>query len=357
MRIVAFHLLNDYSGSPKVLSQLLKGWVKTGYETHMVTCKGRKGFLSDIEGVNYHYYTYKFAPNPFIRLFNLCFSQFLVILKMFFFLKKTDVVYVNTVLPFGGAIIGKLKGCKVIYHVHETSMKPAILKKFLFGIVKKTANDVIYVSNYLAKQEPITSANNHIVYNAIESEFLEKAIQNRRIHSKPEHVLLVCSLKDYKGVTEFTMIAKQLPEFQFKLVVNANQEEIDLYFKNIQLSKNVAIFPTQTNLHPFYEWADIILNLSKPQGWIETFGLTIIEGMSYGLPAIVPNVGGITELIESDYNGFKINSIEIEQISTTIKNLFSDTKKYTFFYENSLIKILSFKEEVQIDNINKILIN
>jgi glycosyltransferase involved in cell wall biosynthesis len=355
MRIVAFHLLNDYSGSPKVLSQLLKGWTKSGIETHMVTCSGRTGFLSDIEEVNYHYYTYRFAPNPFVRLFNLCFSQFLVILKMLFFLKKSDVVYVNTVLPFGGAIIGKLKGCKVIYHVHETSMKPAILKRFLFGIVKWTANDVIYVSNYLANQEPISKAHCQTVYNAIEDDFLSTAKANRRIHSDPKNLLLVCSLKEYKGVNEFVALAKQLHQYEFRLVVNATQDDINQYFGTIELPKNLTIFATQTNLHPFYQWADLIVNFSKPEGWIETFGLTIIEGMAYGLPAIVPIVGGITELVEENSNGFKIDSKNVNLLSSKVEELFTNSDKYNSFYEKSLDKINQFNESTLLENINKII--
>ena len=129
MRVFAFHLLNDYSGSPKVLSQLLKGWVKNDIEVNMVTCKGRVGFLSDIEGVNYHYYNYKFAENKWVRLFNLTLSQLIVFFKFWSKIEKNDVIYVNTVLPFGAAFLGKLKGCRIIYHVHETTMKPPILKK------------------------------------------------------------------------------------------------------------------------------------------------------------------------------------------------------------------------------------
>jgi hypothetical protein len=43
-RIVSVHLLNDYSGSPKVLMQLLKSWTKNGMDAHLFTSGGRKGF-------------------------------------------------------------------------------------------------------------------------------------------------------------------------------------------------------------------------------------------------------------------------------------------------------------------------
>jgi glycosyltransferase involved in cell wall biosynthesis len=344
--VFAFHLLNDYSGSPKVLSQLLKGWVKEGIDVNMVTCKGRVGFLSDIKGVNYHYYTYKFAKNKWIRLFNLTLSQLIVLFKFIGKVKKNDIVYVNTVLPFGAAFLGKMKGCRVIYHVHETTMKPPILKKFLFGIAKWAADDVIYVSNYLSEQEPFTKSNSHVIYNAIQDDFFEKAKLNREISENPKNALLVCSLKEYKGVNEFVALARLNENFTFRLVVNANQSEIKDYFKNEKLPSNLEVFETQTDLHPFYKWADVILNLSKPDGWIETFGLTIIEGMAYGLPAIVPPVGGITELVNQNENGFKVDSRKIDELSFQLKSVFSNFEKYKSMSDSSLLKIEEFSENV-----------
>ena len=346
MRVFAFHLLNDYSGSPKVLSQLLKGWVKNDIEVNMVTCKGRVGFLSDIEGVNYHYYTYKFAENKWVRLFNLTLSQLIVFFKFWSKIKKNDIIYVNTVLPFGAAFLGKLKGCRVVYHVHETTIKPPILKKFLFGIAKWAADDVIYVSKYLNKQEPFSKAKTHVIYNAIEDDFHEKAKLNRVISEIPKNALLVCSLKDYKGVKEFVQLANLNTKYNFRLVVNADQLEIDDYFKNLDLPKNLKIFEIQTDLHPFYKWADVVLNLSKPSGWIETFGLTIIEGMAYGLPAIIPPVGGITELVVENENGFMIDSQEINQLNQVLDLISNDLIKYKNMSDSALLKINEFSEDL-----------
>lgn len=274
MKIYAFHLLNDYSGSPKVLGQLLKAWAKEpNLEVTLVTCDGRDGFLSDIDGVEYQYFWYRWASNPLLRLFNLTLSQLLLFVKMFFKVRKGDVVYINTVLPFGAAFLGRLRGCRVIYHVHETTMKPAVLKWFLFGVARWAANDVIYVSHYLQKQEPFKSAKNHVLYNSVEDEFWRKAQSNFTVSERPQNVLMVCSLKDYKGVREYVKLSQDNPQFNFQLVLNASQPEINAYFKELGVPGNLRLFATQTNLHPFYQWADVLLNLSRPDTWVETFGL------------------------------------------------------------------------------------
>lgn len=346
MRIFAFHLLNDFSGSPKVLMQLLKGWIADDIDVTVVTSSGRDGFLTNITGVKYSIFWYRWKANPLLRLFNLTLSQVLLVLRLLFVLRKDDIVYINTVLPFGAAILGKLKSCRVIYHIHETTMKPPLLKKFLFGIARWAADDVIYVSDYLAQQEKMKNINVHTVHNAIENEFLEIAMVKRKYHLNSNSMLMVCSLKDYKGVNEYVALAKLRPQYKFTLVVNAKQEEIDHFFKSTSMLPNLAIYPTQTNLHPFYKSADVVLNLSRIDGWVETFGLTIIEGMAYGLPAIVPTVGGITELVEEGINGYRVDSRDLTLLSQTLDQLCSDSQSYDFMRNRAIEKISSFSEDV-----------
>jgi L-malate glycosyltransferase len=345
MRIFAFHLLNDYSGSPKVLMQLANGWVHNGLDVTMVTCSGREGFLSNITGVKYVEYWYRWAANPYLRLINLTISQIILFLSLVRKVKKDDIIYVNTVLPFGASFLGKLKGCRVIYHIHEISMKPLILKKILFGLMRWAARDIIYVSNFLATQEHIANKNIYILPNAIEDKFLKEAQTYLRVTKLPKNILMVCSLKPYKGVNEFIELAKLNLHFQFQLVVNATQQDIDTYIKDKSLSDNLEIFPVQTNLHPFYNWADVILNLSNPDSWIETFGLTIIEGMAHSLPAIVPPVGGIAELVENGVNGFCVDSREVVKVSQKLNEL-CEPANYERMKKKARDKIDSYSESI-----------
>jgi glycosyltransferase involved in cell wall biosynthesis len=358
MKIFAFHLLNDYSGSPKVLMQLVNGWNKHNLDVHLVTCKNRNGFLSNLNKVTYHYFWYQWAKNPVLRFINLTISQLILITSLWSKINKQDIIYINTVLPFGAGILGKLKGCRVIYHIHETTINPAIFKQMVFGIAKWSSSEVIFVSKFLALQEPFKNKTTHILYNAIENSFLETASKNRNLTKYPSHVLMVCSLKDYKGVKEFVLLAQANLNFNFRLVLNASKKEIDQYFKHLDSPSNLQFFDTQTNLHSFYQWADVILNLSRPHQWVETFGLTIIEGMAYGIPAIVPPVGGITELVEENTNGFKVDSRKSHLLHERLNQLFTQGHKYEEMIQYNMEKINSFSENAFIQkNINIISVN
>ncbi len=342
-RIVAIHLLNDYSGSPKVLMQLLKAWTKNGIDTHLFTSGGRTGFLSDIPNVKNHFFWYQFSQSSWIRIANFFVSQFLLMIKLLFFLKKQDIVYINTVLPFGAAIAGKIKGCKIIYHIHETSVKPKIFKNFLFGMAKHAADKIVFVSDYLLQQESLI---NHqvLLYNVLESDFTDQADQFQYVEKPLPIVLMICSLKIYKGVDEFLKLAEKNNSYQFKLVVNASEKEIQEYFRGKTIPDNFIIYPTQTNTHPFYREASIIVNLSHPDLWVETFGLTILEGMRYRLPVIVPPVGGVTELVKDGKNGFLINSKNVDELSEKITYILSNAHVYQSFSEVSYQTSLLFSE-------------
>jgi L-malate glycosyltransferase len=356
MRIIAVHLLNDFSGSPKVLMQLTKAWSKNNHEVHLYCCSGREGFLSDIPEVKQKFYWYHFAQNKLLRLLFLTISQLIIGFRLFIVLKKTDVLYINTVLPFGAALAGKLAGCTIIYHIHETSINPKVLKQFLFGIVKWTASEVVYVSEFLANKEAMQKKKT-ILYNVLENNFVSTAQNNYNNHKVRPVVLMICSLKAYKGVNEFVKLACRNDQYLFKLVVNASVQEIELYFNNTDLPSNLVIYPTQKNTHLFYQEASVLLNLSDTDLWVETFGLTVLEGMAYGLPAIVPPVGGVVELVEDGYNGFLIDSKNLELISDRLDILFTDQNKYKKMSLNAIRKSKMFNEETFEKEANQIISN
>ena len=173
-KVVCTHLYNDYSGSPLILSTLIKGFVNDGIEVEVIT-SSHDGFLSNIESVTYVDNGYFFANNRFLRLLVFLWCQCLAFFKMIKYRDEDVVVYINTLLPFGAAIGAKLIGKKVIYHIHETSVKPASLKNFLKAVAAKTASQAIYVSNFLAKEEGLKGVPSKVIYNALSDNFIQQA--------------------------------------------------------------------------------------------------------------------------------------------------------------------------------------
>lgn len=355
-RVIAFHLLNDRSGSPKVLSQLIQGWVHDGREVSLYTSLHQDGFLSGLKGVNYINGWYRFRSNPWLRLVYYSLSQIISFFRMLLVVKKSDIVYINTILPFAAALLAKLKGARVIYHIHESTVQPRLLKWFLFRIAHWAADDIICVSKHVGDSQPTNrhSARLHLVYNALDQSFLDKVIQVKN-REKPANILMVCSLKWYKGIYEFIQLAADHPEYRFRLVLNANQIEIDTFFHTLSIPDNTELFSAQKNLHPFYAWADVLLNLSRPDGWIETFGLTIVEGMAYGLPALVPPTGGIIEVIEDGVSGFLADSRDRGLLNRKLRTLMQNPQLYQSFSLAAQKRLDRFKEADMLAAVNRVL--
>lgn len=321
-RIIAVHLLNDFSGSPFVLRQSLEVLVNEGYQTELFTATpSGEGFLSNIDGVKQHRLFYQWNKKKWITLFLFLYSQLFLFFRLCFYLRKKDLVYINSLLPFGAAVAAKLRGCTIIYHIHEVSVKPALLKKILLLVARSTANQSIFVSQDLLSR---TNYNERatVVYNALPDEFVMKAIQSAgKRGPTPFTVLMACSLKKYKGVMEYVQCAQQLPLFRFILVLNAASGDISEFFRGQGLPDNLEFFPAQSNLHPFYQQADVVMNLSRPGEWVETFGMTVLEAMYYKKPVIVPPVGGVTELVTDELEGFCIDSSLVKLICEKLQLL------------------------------------
>ena len=187
--------------------------------------------------------------------------------------------------------------------------------------------------------------NAHLVYNALSQEFIDKGTASTPVFDKDFTVLMLCSLKAYKGVNEFVALAQSLPQLRFELVINASLIEIDRFFKTTDFPSNLSLFPSQQNVHPFYQRANLVVNLSHPLKWVETFGLTALEAMCYGLPVVVPPVGGIAELVENDFNGFKIDVRDTEELSLKLSSLSASKADYLRLSHTARIKSQAFQPQ------------
>lgn len=354
-KIIFVHLLNDFSGSPKVLSQVIKTAQKDGYDVELYTGKSENGFLSNLIP-NYHVYFYKRFENKYLTLVTFMLSQVSLFVKLLTYKNDDVLIYVNTLLPFGAGLAGKFMKKDVYYHVHETSIQPVVFKNFLRYMLQKTASKVLFVSESLEESEPFRNIPQEVIYNAVSNEFLEIASKHQYIYKNDSifNVLMICSLKAYKGVGEFLTIAnlcKDREDIKFTLLLNAEQPEIEIYFNNIEISKNITLVPRQKNVIPFYKSASLMMNLSRVDEWVETFGLTIVEAMAFGVPVIVPPVGGPTEIVRDGIDGYFISSYETQKIAQNIKDLANNEATCLILSENARERVQFFNETIFVDKI------
>jgi glycosyltransferase involved in cell wall biosynthesis len=349
-KIVCIHLLNGYTGSPNVLATVINGLHKENYNVTLVTSLNNDGFLSDVNCTERKNIPYVFKKNKIFRLIQFFKFQFYSGLFLFK-TNKEDIVYLNTIQPFFPAIIAKIRGNKIIYHFHESYPKMTALTSFLYFIVEKTASSIICVSDYVLNQLNDECKKKAIVVrNCLSPDYFEKQIDKDK-EVRRKKILMVGSAREYKGIFEFCKLAALLGEYDFVLVCDVTKQEISELFKDYTEIANLQIIETQTNLHPFYAQSDLIVNFSIPDQFVETFGLTILEGICYGLPCITPPVGGITELVDEGVTGYKVDSREKDELINKIRLILNDNSNYERMSEAAIIKSKKFSYDIFIDKI------
>lgn len=336
-KIVFYHLLNNFTGSPLVLRNVIEIARDNGFEVELYTSNS-DGFLSGISGIRYYPNFYKRSEIRILTLISFFLSQLILsILILFRHLGSPTIFYVNTILPFGSILTGRILGKKVITHVHEYEISPKALSNFLFWIVRKFSSEVVLVSNFLNLNPKIQGTKSRVIYNCVTENF-ERNVN--RISGKKTvfKVLMLASLRPYKGIHEFIELASNIPETQFELVLSDESGEVSKFETENLIPENLKIYPVQKDVQPFYKSASLLLSLTQKDKVVESFGLTVLEGMYYGLPAIVPTVGGITELVDSGVNGFQIDYTRLDLIEFEIRKMSGDQNHWEKLSQEALYK-------------------
>ena len=418
-KIVCFHLYNDFSGSPKVLKVVLEGLLQRGCAVDLVTsrggvldnaqciihnfiAKGSKTFGSqltpsatlvplrqgdNIEGqqttnnrqqladnsqlsilspkaqrpsvlnsqLKYRYYDYRFSGSGVVTALRYVLVQMYTFFLALGYWRDRDVVfYVNTILPVGPAVAGWLMRKRVVYHYHENAMVKSGLYRVLAWVMQRVATEIVCVSEYqrsfLKREKGVV-----VVPNALPEEFVERAVVDSEGAFERKRVLMLGSLKGYKGTNEFVELARRLGQYEFVLVLNEEQENIDAYIEKngLQVKQNLRIYARQTDVVPFYAEASVVLNLSNKNLFIETFGLTALEAMVFGLPVVVPTVGGIAEMVEDGVNGYKVDVQELDEIAKRIDEMLSDRELYVRLSEGAVEQAKRYSAREMVDRMNE----
>lgn len=336
-RVIFIHSLNNYSGSPKVLAGVIGAFSPDQYRLELLTSSG-EGFLSGLQGIKRHSNGYRWKNSKAVTLFYLLLSQCYGCLRVCLWSGRNTVFYINSIIPFGPILACWLTGKKMIVHIHEDMNTSKFLYRICRMVVKMCVRDSIFVSRYLCDVSDVKGLK-HVVYNGINlpTDRLEKRISDMR-----KTVLMVSSLRREKGVYMFSKLAGQLAQYDFELVLSATDLEVSDFVKEVGELPNLRVFALQTDLSPFYNKASLLLQLTQSSKVVETYGMTIIEAMSYGVPSIVPNCGGPQEIVNISSCGLACNTENSEEIVKCMDALLSDPVVYNSLSERCLVQVKQF---------------
>lgn len=169
---------------------------------------------------------------------------------------------------------------------------------------------------------------------------LTPSINYYRKHDNKQ-LLFAGSLKLYKGILQLRQLAEILPDFSVVAAVNCTNEELNTFVNKYPTPENMRYEIRPKNLEFLFMESFCVLNLSLPDGWIETFGLSLLEGMNYGCPVIAPEIGGPTEFVDSS-NGTLINARDVHNIALALRRWENDFELWYSLSISAQKKALEF---------------
>lgn len=123
-------------------------------------------------------------------------------------------------------------------------------------------------------------------------------------------------------VYSMCVITKKEPNAQLILVGDGpERHRVERLIDRLDLEKNVTLTGYRSDVADIMNCADALVLCSET----ENAPLTILEGMSCGLPIIATNVGGIPELVQDGENGFIVPLKHPEEIAEAALKLNADT--------------------------------
>jgi len=238
----------------------------------------------------------------------------LIKLKKIYKFIKPDVIHLHS-SKIG--VLGRLAfpKSKIVYSVHGFDSIRIAYRKYLFleKFLKNKCKAIVLASNY-DKRNMINEGiknNLHIIYNGIHIPQPEKELLIEGIDKYGKVVMCIARISPQKRFESFIKIAKLLPKYAF-VWIGADKEYIDL-------PENVFCLMGFPDAQKYIQLADIFVLPTNYEG----VPVVIIDALSYGKPVVSSNVGGISEIVLNDQNGFVIENDDklfAEKISYILEN-------------------------------------
>lgn len=282
---------------------------------------------------------------------------------------KPDIVHTHGALS--GRIAAKRCGCKVIYTRHSAFPVPAKLKYPPGRWVNKLVNE--HYADHIIAVSP--AARDNLTDSGISPKLITtmmngvapmQKLSPEQIQSEKakfgikdgEFVMsLLARIEEYKGHGIVVEAAKALKAEgrQFKIVfagVGSFEEKLKALIKEAGLEEEIIFAGFVKEVAPILSISDLQLNASFGT---ETSSLSILEGFSMGLPAIVSSYGGNPYLVDEGVNGLIFENKNPKALAAAIGSLMDDKEKLAAMgIEAKRIYAERFSGEVFAQNIENV---
>lgn len=318
------HHLNDLSGSPLILMELLRKKTNKN-EVTLITNQG-VGFLSPWNGskvvISYTKYNRKILRFISLSIWYIKTAYFLL-LK----LRPGDHLVLSTLISSPLLIIQKLRSdISAEIRVNEVSFRVPLWRSVGLSLLNSEIVKKVYLSCFVRNSWRFAGPE-QIEYPSLRFEFIQLSDSVSKIAAKDVGRLrffLVCSYIEAKGYRLFIAIARHFERVnsnhQFCLYLSGDQEKFQNEFGAPGLPENFRVEFNNSSPEIFCGH-DVFLGLTNPEMWVETFGQTFAEAMLMGNIVIVPPVGAQLEYVVDGENGLVFQDYSLDGVLAQIERL------------------------------------
>lgn len=324
--ILYLHAGAEMYGADKILLELVTGLDKSKF--HPIVVLPNDGILKDklIEnGIETYVVHYPILRRKYFNLkgiinYGLSYfgksNEIVKLLKN----KKIDIIHANTTAVLEGIYLKKKLKCKLIWHVHEIILKPAIINKTISYLIGKYADKCVAVSEavkkHLIDSKFIDEDKVEVIYNGVDTERFNPSVENEYLYKEwniPNEAVkvgMIGRINAWKGQNDFLDAAEGLMKKYSNLYIFivgsafAGEEwRVDELKKKIADSQNkdriiFSEFRTDTpEIHSFFDV--LVLPSTNP----DPLPTVVLEAMGCGTPVVGYNHGGVTEMVINGETG------------------------------------------------------
>lgn len=241
-----------------------------------------------------------------------------------------DAVHVNTIMLREPLLAARKSCIPGIAHVREIIQHDEALTDLIGLPAEEIAERVTSTADFIIANSSATKScfptrgRTYVLGNCVDTDSLAPVAG--RDHDAINVVMLSSNLPK-KGIHDAVLLAKLLesrqPEIRVILVgpLNEHVSSLSSQFGDEPLPSNLIFTDYFIDPKPAYEIADIVINLSHFQ---ESFGRTVLEAMSAGVPVVAYEWGAVPELIVNGVNGYLAPFKDVEAVAGHVISLAGD---------------------------------
>ena len=252
--------------------------------------------------------------------------------------RKLDILHAHYAIPHSiSAYLAKQitdVPVKVVTTLHGTDITvvgndPAFLSITKFGIDE--SDGVTAVSDYLRHQTEVsfhTHKKIEVIHNFIDTSlFRRNGDTSLRKRFAPDGEKIMIHISNFRPVKRvdfaievFARLRKELPVTFILIGDGPERSKAERKCRELGICEFTHFLGKQSNINDYLSVADLLICPSET----ESFGMSILEGMSCGVPAIASDVGGIPEIIENGNQGYLIEMNDVQGFTEAGMRILTD---------------------------------